>query len=103
MRVHRAGHAASIPRRRHRIWPWAVSILVLLVVLLGVSGFFGLKLYSEAKQVKAHEEQAMQLLGGVTDLGNLDNLDTVSQQISLIWPDFCSALIVGAACAAWFA
>ena len=24
----------------------------------------------------------MQLLGGVTDLGNLDNLDTVSQQIS---------------------
>ena len=103
MRVHRAGHAASIPRRRHCIWPWAVSILVLLVVLLGVSGFFGLKLYSEAKQVKAHEEQAMQLLGGVTDLGNLDNLDTVSQQISLIWPDFCSALIVGAACAAWFA
>lgn len=57
-------------------------ILALLVVLLGVSGFFGLKLYSEAKQVKAHEEQAMQLLGGVTDLGNLDNLDTVSQQIS---------------------
>ena len=54
-------------------------ILALLVVLLGVSGFFGLKLYSEAKQVKAHEEQAMQLLGGVTDL---DNLDTVSQQIS---------------------
>ena len=51
-------------------------ILALLVVLLGVSGFFGLKLYSEAKQVKAHEEQAMQLLGGVTDLGNLDNLDT---------------------------
>ena len=46
------------------------------------SGFFGLKLYSEAKQVKAHEEQAMQLLGGVTDLSNLDNLDTVSQQIS---------------------
>lgn len=57
-------------------------ILALLVVLLGVSGFFGLKLYSEAKQVKAHEEQAMQLLGGVTDLGNLDNLDTVRQQIS---------------------
>lgn len=82
MRVHRAGHAASIPRRRHRIWPWVASILALLVVLLGVGGFFGLKLYSEAKQVKAHEEQAMQLLGGVTDLGNLDNLDTVSQQIS---------------------
>lgn len=59
-----------------------VSFLALLVVLLGVGGFFGLKLYSEAKQVKAHEEQAMQLLGGVTDLGNLDNLDTVSQQIS---------------------
>lgn len=54
-----------------------VLILALLVVLLGVSGFFGLKLYSEAKQVKAHEEQAMQLLGGVTDLSNLDNLDTV--------------------------
>lgn len=82
MSVHRASHATSIPRRRHRIWPWVVLILALLVVLLGVSGFFGLKLYSEAKQVKAHEEQAMQLLGGVTDLGNLDNLDTVSQQIS---------------------
>lgn len=82
MRVHKAGHAASIPRRRHRIWPWVVSILALLVVLLGVGGFFGLRLYSEAKQVKAHEEQAMQLLGGVTDLSNLDNLDTVSQQIS---------------------
>ena len=74
MSVHRASHATSIPRRRHRIWPWVVLILALLVVLLGVSGFFGLKLYSEAKQVKVHEEQAMQLLDGVTDLGNLDNL-----------------------------
>ena len=82
MSVHRASHATSIPRRRHRIWPWVVLILALLVVLLGVSGFFGLKLYSEAKQVKVHEEQAMQLLDGVTDLSNLDNLDTVSQQIS---------------------
>ncbi len=82
MSVHRASHATSIPRRRHRIWPWVVLILALLVVLLGVSGFFGLKLYSEAKQVKVHEEQAMQLLDGVTDLGNLDNLDTVRQQIS---------------------
>ena len=56
MSVHRASHATSIPRRRHRIWPWVVLILALLVVLLGVSGFFGLKLYSEAKQVKAQEE-----------------------------------------------
>ena len=50
----------------------------MLVVLLGVSGFFGLKLYSEAKQVKAHEEQALQLLGGISDLSNLDNVDKVS-------------------------
>ena len=59
-------------------------ILALLVVLLGVSGFFGLKLYSEAKQVKAHEEQAMQLLGGVTDLGNLDNLDPECAGVDIV-------------------
>ena len=32
----------------------------------------------EAKQVKAHEEQALQLLGGISDLSNLDNVDKVS-------------------------
>ena len=36
MSRHRAGHAVSIPSRRHRVWPWVVSILALLVVLLGV-------------------------------------------------------------------
>ena len=78
MSRHRAGHAVSIPSRRHRVWPWVVSILALLVVLLGVCRFCGLKPYSEAKQVKAHEEQALQLLGGISDLSNLDNVDKVS-------------------------
>ena len=80
MRVRGQVTQQSIPRRRHRIWPGG-SILALLVVLLG-GAILRFEAVFRAKQVKAHEEQAMQLLGGVTDLGNLDNLDTVSQQIS---------------------
>ncbi|NMM97062.1 chemotaxis protein [Bifidobacterium sp. DSM 109959] len=67
---------------RHRVWPWVVSILALLMLVLAVVGGCGWKLYNEAKQVKVHEEQAMQLLGQVSDLSNLNNIDAVSQQVT---------------------
>lgn len=64
--------------RRHRhhrrkVWPWVVGIVgALIVALLAVAGVVGMQFMRQAKQVQAHESQAIAVLKGaanVTDAG----------------------------------
>ncbi|MBW3078457.1 DUF4012 domain-containing protein [Bifidobacterium simiiventris] len=91
MSKHRAKHTTTEVRTRH-VWPWVVLLVVLLPVL--AAGACGWKLYTEAQQVKAHEEQAIQLLGNIADLSNLNNIDEVNQKVTQAQAETSAANVI---------
>lgn len=75
MSSHRASRNSV--HKRHRIWPWAVSVVVLLVAIIAFLGIVGFNVYRQAKEVQEHESKALSMLSDFST--NVD--DTKVQQI----------------------
>lgn len=80
MSSHRASRNSV--HNRHRIWPWVVGIIVLLVAFLAFLGIAGFNVYKQAKEVQAHETKALSMLSDFST--NID--DTKVQQIKAELP-----------------
>ena len=76
MSSHRGVH------NRHRIWQWAVSVVVLLVAIIAFLGIVGFNVYRQAKEVQEHESKALSMLSDFST--NVD--DTKVQQIKAELP-----------------
>ncbi|MDF7640323.1 DUF4012 domain-containing protein [Bifidobacterium sp. ESL0784] len=83
MREPRGRHlAATRPMRRHRAWPWVLLVIfVLLVAMAGFGAYAAKTMYSQAKEVKAHEQNAVTMLSGFSGTNDLNSLDQVSQKL----------------------
>lgn len=78
-----ASHKSRKHTPRRRVWPWVLTLVfVALAVFGGISGVFGYQFYTQARQVKEHEENALSLLKGVSDLNSLNDVDATNKQIS---------------------
>ncbi|MCI1650098.1 DUF4012 domain-containing protein [Bifidobacterium tibiigranuli] len=77
-----AGHRQQA--RKRRIWPWVTAVIVVLLALIATAGVLGLKFYSEAKQVKAHEEKALQMAGAFANVADADAAQKLSSQLPAI-------------------
>lgn len=75
MSSHRASRNSV--HKHHRIWPWVVGIVVLLVAFLAFLGIAGFNVYKQAKEVQAHETKALSMLSDFST--NID--DTKVQKI----------------------
>lgn len=60
--AHAHQHLHRHHHKRRRIWPWVVGILTLVVLILAAVGVMGIQLYKQAKQVQAHENNAIGML-----------------------------------------
>lgn len=60
--AHAHQHLHRHHHKRRRIWPWGVGILTLVVLILAAVGVMGFQLYKQAKQVQAHENNAIGML-----------------------------------------
>lgn len=80
MSSHRASRNSV--HKRHRIWPWVVSVVVLLVAFLAFFGIAGFNVYKQAKEVQAHETKALSMLSDFST--NID--DTKVQYIKAELP-----------------
>ncbi|WEV59324.1 DUF4012 domain-containing protein [Bifidobacterium sp. ESL0728] len=83
MREPRGRHlAATRPMRRHRVWPWVLLVIfVLLLAMAGVGAYAAKTMYGQAKEVKAHEQNAVTMLSGFSSTNDLNSLDQVSQKL----------------------
>ena len=74
--------SANVKRRRRRIWPGVLLIIVLLILAVaGAAAYTASRFYSQAKEVKAHEEQALQIIGGFSDVSDPEGLKKLADQI----------------------
>ena len=69
-------------RKRRFVWPWIIGVFAVIVLLLAAVGVMGFQLYKQAKQVQAHENNAIAMLsklssGGAETLANAG--DTLPQ------------------------
>ena len=72
------------PRRRRRIWPWVLGIVLLLIAALVVAGFLAVKFFDEAMDVRADLESAKSRLSNVTELvrsGDQAQFDSVATEV----------------------
>lgn len=60
--AHAHQHLHRHHHKRRRIWPWVVGILTLVILILAAVGVMGFQLYQQAKQVQAHENNAIGML-----------------------------------------
>lgn len=88
---HARGNGQIGSTKKHRIWPWILGIFIILIALAAVGGIFGYKFYTEAKEVKAHEEKALGLMSGFSDLSSADSLNTIAQKLPEIQQETSSA------------
>jgi hypothetical protein len=63
---------------RHLVRKIVICLVLLLLVFAGVSAVLGYKLYREAQQVKAHEQQALTLLSSVQSVDQLKDPNAIS-------------------------
>ena len=70
--------------RRRRVWPWVVGILTIVVLVLAAVGVMGLQLAKQAKQVQAHENNAIAMLSKLSsgDAETLANAGDTLPQIA---------------------
>ncbi|WEV74275.1 DUF4012 domain-containing protein [Bifidobacterium sp. ESL0798] len=74
--------AAARPMRRHRAWSWVLLVIfVLLVAIAGIGGYAAKTMYEQAKEVKAHEQNAVSMLSGFSGKKDLNSLDQISQKL----------------------
>lgn len=71
-------------RKRRRVWPWVVGVLTIIVLILAAVGVMGLQLYKQAKQVQAHENNAIAMLSKLSsgDAETLANAGDALPQIA---------------------
>lgn len=68
--------------RRHRAWSWVLLVIfVLLVAIAGIGGYAAKTMYEQAKEVKAHEQNAVSMLSGFSGKKDLNSLDQISQKL----------------------
>ncbi|GAA3787871.1 protein phosphatase 2C domain-containing protein [Sphaerisporangium flaviroseum] len=79
-----AANAVAAPRRvrRRRLWPTAVFALVVLVVVLGVGGYFGYRWTQEQYYVGAQGDQLVLFRGVDTTIGPIQ-LNSVAESTGL--------------------
>ena len=70
--------------KRRRVWPWVVGVLVFIVLILAAAGVVGTQLYKQAKQVQAHENNAIAMLSKLSsgDAETLANAGDTLPQIA---------------------
>ena len=64
-------HASAHAARSHKLRNTLFVIAALLILLVIAGGVVGLNFYKQAKEVKAHEEQAVSSLSAITDVNTL--------------------------------
>ena len=64
-------HASAHAARSHKLRNTLLVITALLILLVIAGGVIGLNFYKQAKEVKAHEEQAVSSLSAITDVNTL--------------------------------
>jgi hypothetical protein len=72
------------PRRRRRIWPWVLGIVLLLIGALVGAGLLAVKFFDEAMDVRADLESAKSRLSNVTELvrsGDQAQFDSVAAEV----------------------
>lgn len=83
MREAQGRHLADIkPMRQHRVWPRVLLVIfVLLLAVAGVGAFVAKTMYGQAKDAKAHEQNAVTMLSGFSSTDDLNSLDEVSRKL----------------------
>ena len=80
--AHAQQHHHRHHHKRRRVWPWGVGILTLVVLIVAAVGVMGFQLYKQAKQVQAHENNAIGMLSKLSS-GDAETLahagDTLPQ------------------------
>ncbi|MCI6773532.1 MAG: DUF4012 domain-containing protein [Bifidobacterium pseudolongum] len=80
--AHAQQHHHRHHHKRRRVWPWVVGILTLVVLIVAAVGVMGFQLYKQAKQVQAHENNAIGMLSKLSS-GDAETLahagDTLPQ------------------------
>lgn len=90
MSKHASIHQVIVQKdRKRRLWVWAV--LGVAILLSVVAGYCGSQLYSQARQVKAHETKALQQLGGFSNMSDLGALDKVASQLPSVQKETAAA------------
>ena len=64
-------HASAHAARSHKLRNTFLVITALLILLVIAGGVVGLNFYKQAKEVKAHEEQAVSSLSAITNVNTL--------------------------------
>ena len=69
---------------RRRVWLWGVGVLTIVVLILAAVGMMGFQLYKQAKQVQAHENNAIAMLSKLSsgDAETLANAGDALLQIA---------------------
>jgi hypothetical protein len=61
-----------------------VGVIVILLAILTTAGIVGMRFYSQAKQVRDHEQKALQLVGAFSDVTNADEMTRLQAQLPAI-------------------
>lgn len=75
MARHQYAHAASQTVDRHTARNITLVVLAVLILLVGITAVFGVRFYKQAKEVKAHESQAIASLSIINDTSKLKDAD----------------------------
>ncbi|RYP95273.1 chemotaxis protein [Bifidobacterium pseudolongum subsp. globosum] len=77
-------HRRHRHHHRRRVWPWVVGVLTVVVLILAIAGVVGLQLVKQAKQVQAHENNAIAMLSKLSsgDAETLANAGDALPQIA---------------------
>ena len=83
--AHNGNHNGGYNGRHHHATkkghPVAWTVVIVLVLLIAAGGFFGFKLYQEARQVQQHEQKAISILTGFQSATSSSDLAAMTTQI----------------------
>ena len=86
-------HASAHAARSHKLRNTLLVITALLILLVIAGGVVGLNFYKQAKEVKAHEEQAVSSLSAVTDINTLKDAQASDALITLLPGESATILV----------
>ncbi len=78
-------------RKKHRIWPWLVVALAIILAFLAFLGVIAYKVYNEAKQVQAHENNALVVLSNFSTNADGKKMAAVQEQLPAIQQETAEA------------
>lgn len=74
-------HGSSERIKSHKLRNTLLAILFILIIVTALGGYIGYKLYGQAKEVKAHEEQAIALVKQLDTSKTMEDPQAISQVI----------------------